>query len=82
MLVTLIAHGFAILLIPKASIIAEKMVRRGLRNKHDYDSYVLQRWTVSDAMDPNTTVLPATCPVLETALCLPSHAPKLHHHKS
>ena len=43
MLVTVIADGIAILLMPKASIMTEKLIRRGLRIHQDYEADVLQQ---------------------------------------
>ena len=51
MLVTVIADGIAILLMPKASIMTEKLVRRGLRIHQDYEADVLQQMVVSETMD-------------------------------
>ncbi len=51
MLVTVIADGVAILLMPKASIMTEKLIRRGLRIHQDYEADVLQQMVVSETMD-------------------------------
>jgi len=59
MLVTVIADGVAILLMPKASIMTEKLVRRGLRIHQDYEADVLQQMVVSETMDREAPVLPA-----------------------
>ena len=47
MLVSVIAAGIAMLLMPSASIMTEKLVRRGLRIHQDYEADVLQQMTVS-----------------------------------
>ena len=51
MLVTVIADGVAILLMPRASIMTEKLIRRGLRIHQDYETDVLQQMVVSETMD-------------------------------
>jgi chloride channel protein, CIC family len=56
MLVTVIAAGIAMLLMPSGSIMTEKLVRRGLRIHQDYEADMLQQMSVSQTMDP---VVPA-----------------------
>jgi CIC family chloride channel protein len=51
MLVTVIAAGIAMLLMPSASIMTEKLVRRGLRIHQDYEADMLQQMSVSQTMD-------------------------------
>ena len=51
MLVTVIAAGIAMLLMPTASIMTEKLVRRGLRIHQDYEADLLQQMSVSQTMD-------------------------------
>jgi CIC family chloride channel protein len=51
MLVSVIADGIAMLLMPKASIMTEKLARRGLRIHQDYEADVLHHTLVSETMD-------------------------------
>src|SRR5437764_4794733 len=52
MLVCVIADGISMLLMPKASIMTEKLIRRGMRIHQDYEVDVLQHTQVSETMDP------------------------------
>src|SRR5580765_4214494 len=58
MLVTVIAAGIAMLLMPSGSIMTEKLVRRGLRIHQDYEADMLQQMSVSQTMDPNVPAVP------------------------
>ena len=58
MLVTVIASGIAMLLMPSASIMTEKLVRRGLRIHQDYEADMLQQMSVSQTMDPEVPARP------------------------
>ena len=51
MLVSVIADGISMLLMPKASIMTEKLARRGMRIHQDYEVDVLQHTMVSETMD-------------------------------
>jgi chloride channel protein, CIC family len=51
MLVSVIADAISMLLMPKASIMTEKLARRGLRIHQDYETDVLQHTLVSETMD-------------------------------
>jgi chloride channel protein, CIC family len=57
MLVSVIADGIAMLLMPRASIMTEKLARRGLRIHQDYEADVLQQMVVSDTMDHQVPTL-------------------------
>jgi len=81
MLVTVIADGVAILLMPKASIMTEKLVRRGLRIHQDYEADVLQQMMVSETMDREAPVLPAGIPVRELAERIARHEPEVSRHQ-
>ena len=81
MLVTVIADGVAILLMPKASIMTEKLVRRGLRIHQDYEADVLQQMVVSETMDREAPVLPAGIPVRELAERIARHEPGVSRHQ-
>jgi H+/Cl- antiporter ClcA len=81
MLVTVIADGVAILLMPKVSIMTEKLVRRGLRIHQDYEADVLQQMVVSETMDREAPVLPAGIPVRELAERIARHEPEVSRHQ-
>lgn len=51
MLVSVIADGIAMLLMPKSSIMTEKLARRGMQIHTDYETDVLQQVTVGEMMD-------------------------------
>src|SRR5437016_5388557 len=67
MLVTVIAAGIAMLLMPSGSIMTEKLVRRGLRIHQDYEADMLQQMSVSQTMDREAPTIPADMPVRELA---------------
>src|SRR5436305_9499833 len=81
MLVTVIADGIAILLMPKASIMTEKLIRRGLRIHQDYEADVLQQMSVSETMDHDAPTLPADMPVSELAERIARHEPEVSRHQ-
>ncbi len=81
MLVTVIADGVAILLMPKASIMTEKLIRRGLRIHQDYEADVLQQMVVSETMDRDAPTLPADMPVSELAERIARHEPEVSRHQ-
>ena len=63
MLVCVIADVIAMLLMPKASIMTEKLRRRGMRIHQDYEVDVLQHTQVSETMD-------AVAPTISTDVSL------------
>jgi CIC family chloride channel protein len=65
MLVSVIADGFAMWLMPRASIMTEKLARRGLHIHQEYEADVLQQVRVSETMDQDVPKLPATMNVSE-----------------
>jgi len=65
MLVSVIADGIAMLLMPKASIMTEKLARRGLHIHQDYEADVLQQTMVSETMDQDVPKLPSDMKVSE-----------------
>jgi CIC family chloride channel protein len=81
MLVTVIADGVAILLMPKASIMTEKLIRRGLRIHQDYEADVLQQMVVSETMDREAPTVPAEMPVSELAERIARHEPEASRHQ-
>ena len=81
MLVTVIADGVAILLVPNASIMTEKLIRRGLRIHQDYEADVLQQMMVSETMDPEAPTVPAGTPVRALAERIARHEPEASRHQ-
>jgi len=67
MLVSVIADGVAMLLMPKASIMTEKLARRGLHIHQEYETDVLQQVRVSETMDPEVPKLPQELKVRDLA---------------
>ncbi len=65
MLVSVIADGIAMWLMPRASIMTEKLARRGLHIHQEYEADVLQQVRVSETMDPDVPTLPAGMKVSE-----------------
>jgi chloride channel protein, CIC family len=67
MLVSVIADGIAMLLMPSASIMTEKLRRRGLRIPHEYEADVLYHMTVSQTMDHDVPSIPAAMKIGDLA---------------
>jgi CIC family chloride channel protein len=67
MLVSVIADGISMLLMPRASIMTEKLARRGLRIHQEYEADVLHYTTVSETMDPTVPSISANTPISELA---------------
>ncbi len=65
MLVSVIADGIAMWLMPRASIMTEKLARRGLHIHQEYEADVLQQVRVSETMDQDVPTLPAAMKVSE-----------------
>jgi CIC family chloride channel protein len=65
MLVSVIADGIAMWLMPRASIMTEKLARRGLHIHQDYEADVLQQVRVAETMDQDIPKLLATMKVSE-----------------
>lgn len=65
MLVSVIADGIAMWLMPRASIMTEKLARRGLHIHQEYEADVLQQVKVAETMDPDVPKLPADMKVSE-----------------
>ena len=57
MLVSVLADGVAMWLMPRSSIMTEKLARRGLRIHQDYEADVLQVLSVSEVMDKNPPLI-------------------------
>jgi chloride channel protein, CIC family len=67
MLVSVIADGVAMVLMPKASIMTEKLARRGLHIHQDYEADVMHQVRVSETMDQDVPGLPPGMTVGELA---------------
>jgi CBS domain-containing protein len=65
MLVSVIADGIAMWLMPRASIMTEKLARRGLHIHQEYEADVLQQVRVSETMDQDVPTLPAEMKISE-----------------
>src|SRR5438477_566193 len=67
MLVCVIADGVAMLLMPKASIMTEKLARRGLHIHQDYEADVMHQMMASETMDQDVPRLAPDMTVGELA---------------
>ena len=67
MLVSVIADGISMLLMPKASIMTEKLRRRGMKINQDYEVDVLQHTAVSETMDREAPTIAARVRLSELA---------------
>lgn len=67
MLVSVIADGVAMLLMPKASIMTEKLARRGLHIHQEYEADVLRQIMVSETMEKDVPKVAADMKVGELA---------------
>jgi len=81
MLVSVIADGIAMLLMPRASIMTEKLARRGLHIHQEYEADVLQQMLVSETMDKNVPVLPADMRVSELSDRIARRDPAVSQHQ-
>jgi H+/Cl- antiporter ClcA len=79
MLVSVIADGIAMLLMPRASIMTEKLARRGLRIHQDYEADVLQQVSVSETMDRDIPMIPSATLIGELADRIARRDPGLSH---
>jgi CIC family chloride channel protein len=66
---------------PKAPIMTEKLIRRGLRIHQDYEADVLQQMVVSETMAPDAPSISAEMPVRELAERITRHAPRTSRHE-
>src|SRR5438067_6668831 len=67
MLVSVIADGISMLLMPRASIMTEKLARRGLRIHQEYEIDVLQHTLVSETMDSEPPLIRSDTRIAELA---------------
>jgi chloride channel protein, CIC family len=81
MLVCVIADGVAMLLMPKASIMTEKLARRGLHIHQDYEADVMHQMRVSETMDQEVPRLAPDMTVSELADRIARRDPALCKHQ-
>lgn len=81
MLVSVIADGIMMLLMPRSTIMTEKLARRGLFIHQDYEADILQQIGVSEAMDASPPTIPAEMQVRELAERISRHDPVLTSHQ-
>ncbi|MBC6957019.1 MAG: chloride channel protein [Chloroflexi bacterium] len=74
MLVCVIADLIALKLM-RNSIMTEKLARRGLHIRQDYEADVMQQVTVAEVMDPKPSCVASTVPLVELADRIASGAP-------
>ena len=82
MLVSVIALGVAMLLMPHASIMTEKLARRGLRIHHEYEVDIMQQMRVAETMVPNAPTVPSTMSVGELAGRIAKREPEVSRHQA
>jgi CBS domain-containing protein len=81
MLVCVIADVIAMLLMPKASIMTEKLRRRGMRIHQDYEVDVLQHTQVSETMDQVAPTISANAALGELADRIGRGDPEVSRHQ-
>jgi H+/Cl- antiporter ClcA len=81
MLVTVIAEGIALLLMPKSSIMTEKLARRGLLIHQDYETDILQHVAVAETMDAEPLTIVEDMRVREVADRIAQHDPAISKHQ-
>jgi H+/Cl- antiporter ClcA/CBS domain-containing protein len=82
MLVSVIADGIAMLLMPNSSIMTEKLARRGLRVHQDYETDVLSQASVVDTMERELPTIPASTTVGALAKRIGLHDPAVARHEA
>jgi CIC family chloride channel protein len=82
MLVSVIADGIAMLLMPRASIMTEKLARRGLYIHQEYETDVLQQVMVAETMDDkDIPSLTAEMKISELSDRISRHDPAVSRHQ-
>ena len=81
MLVSVIADGIAMWLMPRASIMTEKLARRGLHIHQEYETDVLQQVRVSETMEQDVPKIPASVKVGELADMIARRDPSVSRHQ-
>jgi H+/Cl- antiporter ClcA len=82
MLVCVIADGIAMLLMPHASIMTEKLARRGLRIHQDYETDIMQQMRVAETMDRSGPIIAANTSVGELAERIARRDPEVSRHQA
>jgi H+/Cl- antiporter ClcA len=81
MLVSVIADGIAMLLMPTSSIMTEKLARRGMRIHTDYETDVLQQVSVGEMMDRELPTISSDMSVGELAERIARRDPLVSKHE-
>jgi chloride channel protein, CIC family len=81
MLVSVIADGVAVILMPHSSIMTEKLARRGLKINADFEPDVLTSVLVSETMTAEVPTVPHQMTVREMADRIAQHDPILSRHQ-
>jgi CIC family chloride channel protein len=81
MLVSVIADGIAMRLMPKSSIMTEKLARRGMRIHTDYETDVLQQVSVGEMMDRELPTISSDMNVGELAERIARRDPAVSKHE-
>jgi CBS domain-containing protein len=81
MLVSVIADGIGMLLMPSASIMTEKLARRGLRIHQDYETDVLKQMSVSETMDKQVPTVAGDMRLSDLAEKIANRDPKVNRHQ-
>jgi len=82
MLVSVIADGMAVLLMPNSSIMTEKLARRGLRVHQDYETDVLSQVKVAETMEQEFPAVAAGTTVGALAERIAQHDPAVARHEA
>jgi H+/Cl- antiporter ClcA len=82
MLVSVIAAGIAIYLMPHASIMTEKLARRGLRIHQDYEADIMQQMRVAETMERIAPIIGAGVRVGELAERIARRDPEVSRHQA
>jgi CIC family chloride channel protein len=82
MLVSVIADGIAMLLMPNSSIMTEKLARRGLHVHQDYEADVLSQARVAETMEQEFPSIPANTTVSALAARVAQHDPAVARHEA
>jgi chloride channel protein, CIC family len=81
MLVSVIADGIAMLLMPRASIMTEKLARRGLHVHQDYEADILQQVRVEQTMDREIPQVPSNMTVATLSERIARRDPEVSRHE-
>jgi CIC family chloride channel protein len=82
MLVCVLADAVALVLMPRASIMTEKLARRGLHVHQDYEADIMQQVRVGDVMDADPPTVRAAMPLAELAERIARHDPEFTRHQA